>query len=72
MKFHCIVAMEKKKSGDEFIFHTFGFMILPRSFREALNRTLPNSPNQNKGFLNYVFCRNWAVRNPAGTRLDSV
>ena len=33
---------------------------------------LPNSPYQNKGFLNYVFCRNWAVRNPAGTRLDSV
>ena len=24
-----------------------------------------------KGFINYVFCRNWAVRNPAGTRLDS-
>ena len=31
----------------------------------------PNSPHQNKGFINYVFCRNWAVRNPAGTRLDS-
>ena len=25
-----------------------------------------------KGFINYVFCRNWAVRNPAGTRLDSL
>ena len=33
---------------------------------------LPNSRNQNKGFLNYVFCRKWAVRNPAGTRLDCV
>ena len=32
---------------------------------------LPNSPNQIKGFLNYVFCRNWDVRNPAGTKLDS-
>ena len=31
----------------------------------------PNFPHQNKGFINYVFCRNWAVRNPAGTRLDS-
>ena len=26
---------------------------------------------KNKGFINYVSCRNWAVRNPAGTRLDS-
>ena len=24
-----------------------------------------------EGFINYVFCRNWAVGNPAGTRLDS-
>ena len=24
-----------------------------------------------KIFINYIFCRNWAVRNPAGTRLDS-
>ena len=31
----------------------------------------PNFPPQNKGFINYVFCRNCAVRNPAGTRLDS-
>ena len=29
-------------------------------------------PYQNKGFVNYVFCNNWAVRNPAGTRLDSL
>ena len=38
----------------------------------ALLLALPNASNQNKGFLNYVFCRSWAVRNPAGTRLDSV
>ena len=31
----------------------------------------PNFPHQNKGFINYFFCRNLAVRNPAGTRLDS-
>ena len=30
----------------------------------------PISPQKNKGFIN-VFCRKWAVRNPAGTRLDS-
>ena len=28
-------------------------------------------PRKNKGFNNYVFCRNWAVRNHAETRLDS-
>ena len=27
--------------------------------------------NHNKGFIYYVFCRNWAFRNPAGTTLDS-
>ena len=32
----------------------------------------PDSPNQNKGFINYFFCRNWAVRNPAETRVDSL
>ena len=28
--------------------------------------------HQNKGFINYVFCRNRAKRNPAVTRLDSL
>ena len=27
--------------------------------------------HHNKFFMNYVFFRKWAVRNPAGTRLDS-
>ena len=27
--------------------------------------------SKNKGFINYVFCRNWAVRNRTGTMLDS-
>ena len=31
----------------------------------------PYFSHTNKGFINYIFCRNWAVRNPAGTRLDS-
>ena len=26
----------------------------------------------NKGFINYVYFRNWSVGNPAGTRLDSL
>ena len=31
----------------------------------------PQFSHHDKGFINYVFCRNLAVRNPAGTRLDS-
>ena len=29
--------------------------------------TSPLFSHQNKGFINYVFCRKWAVTNPAGT-----
>ena len=28
--------------------------------------------HQNKGFIKYVFFRNWAVKNTAGTRLHSL
>ena len=31
----------------------------------------PTKTKTKKGFINYVFFRNLAVRNPAGTRLDS-
>jgi hypothetical protein len=64
--------MEKKKREEESILHPFSFLILPLSSRKALKRSTTQFPNQNKGFLSFVFCRNWAVRNPAGTRLDSV
>ena len=33
---------------------------------------VPHFSHHNKGFINNVFCINWAVRNPAGTRLDSL
>ena len=36
-------------------------------FLHAINA---DKHHHNKGFINYVFCRKWAVRNPAGTRLD--
>ena len=41
------------------------------SIVEAKNRKSTLVLPSNKGFINYVFWRNWAVRNPAGTRLDS-
>ena len=36
-----------------------------------MQRKAPQFSHHNKCFINYVFCRNWAVRNPAVTRLDS-
>ena len=38
---------------------------------EAMKRNSILVIHQNKGFINYIFCRNWGVRNPAGTRLDT-
>jgi hypothetical protein len=60
--------MEKRESGDKSFFSSFQLLDASHFLQEAP----PNSPNQNKGFINYIFCRNWAVRNPAGTRLDSL
>ena len=41
-------------------------------FLSASNAEKPTYySHHNKGFINYLFCRNWAVRNPSGTRLDS-
>ena len=36
------------------------------------NVSPPQFSHQNKIFIIYIFFRNWAVRNPAGTRLDSL
>ena len=63
MEFLFIALMEKKKS-DKSICHLFSRKAVKRS-------TIQLFPHQNKGFINFVFCRNWAVRNPVGTRLDS-
>ena len=52
--------IERMRDG---IVSTFGF--LHASFKEKVT-------HHNKGFINYVFCRNWAARNPAGTMLDSL
>ena len=41
-------------------------------FQGTWGNASANLPHQNKIFTNYVSCRNWAVRNPAGTRLDSI
>ena len=46
----------------------FFFSIVETKKRES---TLVLSLKKKKDFINRVFCRNWTVRNPAGTRLDS-
>ena len=71
MEFLFIASMKKRKvkASPFVILLAFQYFPIPpgRQEREAP----PNFPKKNKGFINYVFCRNWAVRNPAGTRLDS-
>ena len=59
----------KKKTSPFVILLAFQYFSFPlaRQFREAP----PNFPPKNKDVVNYVFCRNWTVKNPAGTRLDS-
>ena len=34
--------------------------------------TAPYFHHQNKGFITHSFCKNLVVRNPTGTRLDSL
>ena len=63
--------MEKKKCEDKSICQPSSFSIHPLSSRKAVKEAPANLPQKNKGFINYVFCRNWAIRNPAVTRLDS-
>ena len=71
MEFLFIALTEKKKSEGKSICHPSSFPILSLSSKKAVKTsTIPFSPTKTKGFINYVFCRNWAVRNPAGTRLD--
>ena len=68
MDFLFMASMEKKKS------HPSSFPMLHLSSRKAQKRSISKSPppkKKIKGFINYVYCRNCAVRNPAGTRLDS-
>ena len=70
--FFFIASIKKKKSEGKFICHSSSFSIFPLSSRkDRKDKHHPIFPHQNKGLINYVFCRNWPVRNPAGTRQDS-
>ena len=45
---------------------------LPFPKCKQCRKTLTLFSHQNRRFIKYVFWRNWSVRNPAGTRLDSL
>ena len=59
-----------EKREDKSVGHPSSFSIFSLSFRKVVIEAPANFP-QKKNFINYAFCRNWAVRNPAGARLDS-
>ena len=72
MAFLCIAFMGKKQKWRHV--HSTSFQAslhIPFPPGKQWSEASPNFPHQNKGFINYVFCRNWDVRNPAGTGLDS-
>ena len=72
MAFLCIAFMGKKLKWRHV--HSTSFQAslhIPFPPGKLWSEASPNFPHQNKGFINYVFCRNRAVRNPAGTRLES-
>ena len=72
MEFVFIALMEKKKKVKTMsICHSSSFSILSLFSRKAVKEASANFLQENKRFINYVFCRNWAVRNPTGTRLYS-
>ena len=72
MEFLFIAFMEERKKLSQSIRHSSSFSILPLFLQEGSKRsTRQFSTKKNNDFINYVLCRNWAVRNPAGTRLYS-
>ena len=71
MGFVRIACMENRKDRDKSIFHPvklLNTLFLQESNAQKHHRIFRN---QNKGFINHSFCRNGAVRNPTGTRLES-
>ena len=69
---HSIAFLEQRKCEEKLRMMQNGHIfIVVFSPMKAMQRNAPKFSHHNKGFINYVFCRNWDVRNPAGTRLDS-
>ena len=64
VKFLCIAAMKKNKSGDKPIFHLISFMILPLSFREALNRSTTLFPRSKQRLPKLRFLQKLGCQKP--------
>ena len=68
----CIAFLDEKESMEK-LGKMKDRLVFTFPFLQESNAEKPHKLyNQNKGFTNYVFCRHWAVRNPGGTRLDSL
>ena len=59
--FSALLQWRKKKVETSEFFILSALWYFPFPSAKHWIEALPNSSNQNKGFQNYVFCRNWAV-----------
>ena len=71
MKFPCIAAIEKeRKNGNKSIFHPFSCMILPLSFREALNRSTTQFTQSKQRLPKLRFLQKLGCQKPCWDFLD--
>ena len=66
----CIAFLEGRKSVEKLGGQRIALSPLFLYSMQAMQRSTTLFPHHNKGFINHIFCSNWAVRNRAGTRLD--
>ena len=68
-----LIAFQHERESVDKLGRTKNGLVYTFPFLRASNaETLPLFSHHNKRFINYVSCRNWAVRNPVGTKLDSL
>ena len=72
IEFLFIDSMEKRRVKTAPFVILLAFQYFPFPSGRQCRGAPPKFPPKNKGFINYVSYRNWAVRNPAETRLDSL
>ena len=71
MVFLIIDCMENRKSGDKSFLHNFKPLYTFPFPKKSIKRSPPLFPPSEQRLHKSQFLQNWAVRNPAGTGLDS-
>ena len=66
---HLFITFMEERGCVEMILMMQNKLVPTFNFLHAINA---DNHHHNKSFINYVFCRNWTVRNSSGTRLDSL